>query len=303
MATAILAEIIQRLQGTVTFDDPSVAVISQSPPSQLGKIWFQINSRGIVTNIKFFNSSTGAWEDVVSTDPEEDPICLAGGNNAITKDADGCIFVDGDRFLERSASSLNLIQFDSEGRLIVDVSYVKDIAVSIDEEFACNVLYKNPATKDLRVKRGAGTFLDLQNPSGGLIQGYVLGENSPSASIQTTDLEATFPSFWDADCPPTHIQVCGVIAIGVGDGYSGGTWAAPAADIRAGYYQSRIALSLDSDNQEGATINTAIVALDPADPKTFSWLVNGRGTVSWADPANQLALYLQAFVWGGDPLT
>lgn len=300
VATAILAEIIERLQGTVTFDDPSVAIISRSQPTQLNKIWFQINSLGVVTNIKFFNTSTGKWEDVVSTGEESNEVCLAAGNNAITKVGD-CIFVDNSKFLERSTSSNNLLQFDDDGKLIVDISVVKDIAVSIDEEYACNILHKNSATKELRVKRGAGAFLHLGNPSGGLVEGYLIEEDAPDPATQTTDLEAVLPSFWDADCPPTHVQVTGVIAIGVGDAFSGGTWAVPAAVIEAGFDNTRIAFSLDSDNQEGATINTAIVRLNPNDPKTFAWKTDGRGTVAWGDPANKLALYLQAFIWGGPP--
>lgn len=296
IATAIIAEIIERLQGTVTFDDPSVAVISQSQPSQLNKIWFQTNSQGQVTNIKFYNPNTGKWEEVLSTTDEA--ICLADGS-ALSL-VDGCLYLDPDRFLERSESSNNLIQFDSSGKIIVDIDVVRQLALRPDSEYDCNVLTKNEDTGTLRVKRGAGAYQSLGNPGAQRISGYSLMRNAPDPAEQTLDLEATFPNEWDSDCPPTHIQVTGVIAIGTGDGVSTGTWSSPACEIKAGHYRSLVAIAIDSDSTEGTCMNTMIVELDPADPKTFPYSVIANGSVDWVgDDDNEIGLYLQGFLWSG----
>lgn len=296
VSDTVLAELIERLQGTVEFANPANAIVSVSPPTDLTKIWFEQNSTGVVTNIKYYNSLTGQWEDVVSTSPENSQECLAIEDNAIERDADECLKVSLELFLKNSTASDNLIDLDSEGALYLKESVLKDVAATLDDQNPCNVLQKNATTSALSVNKGAG-FLQDVGVAGSVVQGHVISENSPTASPQTLDL-TTVPNInWDADCPPTHALVMGVVVIGVGTGFSSGSWAAPAVAVAAGVDNTRVALAIDADSQEGSTIAQMIVRLDPVNPETFTYHVNEQTSVNWTNTKNHVALYLQGLLW------
>lgn len=292
----IVNELIERLQGVTEFENPSQVVVSASPPSDFSKIWFQQSSTGLVTNIKYYNTLTGQWTDVVSTAPDSNRETICPDNNAIIRQNNGCLQVEADKILANSTASDNLIDFDAEGALYLKESILKDVASELDTTNNCNVLQKNTDSAALSVNKGAGFMQDV-GIAGAVIQGHVAVENTASGSVQTLDL-STIPNInWDADCPPTHALVLGVCAIGAGTGFSGGSWAAPAAYVSAGVDSTRIAAQMDADTQEGTDMNQVIVRLDPADPKTFTFVTAENTTIDWTNTKNQLALYIQGIIW------
>lgn len=296
---AIVQELIERLQGTIDFTDPTKIVVSASPPTDLTKIWFEKDSTGVVTNINYYNSLTGQWTDVLSTSPDNNQECLTEDNNALIRNSDGCLQVPANLFLENSEASDNLIDLDSEGKLYLKESTLKDVASTLDPLNLCNVLKKS-ATAALSVDRGASWFQQV-GVAGSVVQGHVVSENSPTASPQTLDL-TTIPNInWDSDCPPTHALVMAVVCIGLGSGFSSGSWAAPAVGVFAGVDNTRVAMAIDADSQEGTTMAQMLVRLDPTNPETFTYQVSDTASVNWSNTKNHVALYLQGIAWTSTP--
>ena len=294
----ILEELIDRLQGVAEFENPANSVKSASAPSDLTKIWFQQDGTGKVVNIKYYNSLKGLWENVLSTDPESYRETLCEENNALQRQANGCLIVEADKILANSTASDNLIDFDSEGDLYLKQTTLQDIAAQVDNLNKCNVLLKDADSKKLSVSKGAG-FYQQVGPTGALIQGYIVNENSPDTSVivQTLDL-STIPNInWDTDCPPDYVQVHAAIVIKSGSGFSTGTWANPAVQIAAGVDQTRVAIAIDSDAQAGSDMNTAIVKLDPSAPETFSYMIVDLSGTTWSNAKNHIGLYIQGLVW------
>jgi len=300
----VMQEIIERLQGTISFPDPSSIVQSISAPTDTSKIWFKEDSTGKTTNIFYFDSLTGQWEDVVSTDPDNNNPTLCEDNNALTQDASGCIRMPADQILGRSTASDNVITFDSEGDLYVKEETIRDLGTLIDEGNSCNILYKDATSSALGVDRGANFYQDV-GTAGSLIFGHAVTENSPdvTAIVQELDL-TTIPNInWNSACPPTHIQVHAIITIGIGSTWSSGTWAAPAVVIKAGFDMTRISSQIDSDVTEGTDANTAIVRLNPTTPEIFTYQTMDISGTSWPGMAvkNHIGLYIQGLVWTSPP--
>ncbi len=299
----VMQEIIERLQGTISFPDPSSIVQSISAPTDTSKIWFKEDSTGKTTNIFYFDSLTGQWEDVVSTDPDNNNPTLCEDNNALTQDAGGCIRMPADQILGRSTASDNVITFDSEGDLYVKEETIRDLATLIDEGNSCNILYKDATSSALGVDRGANFFQHIGVP-GSIISGHEVIEvlaPTPDPSIQTLDL-TTIPNInWNSACPPTHVQVHAIIVIGAGSMWSSGTWAAPAAEICCGFDMTRVSSQIDSDSTEGSDANTAIVKLDPSNPELFTFRVRDIAVTDYAQAKNYMALFIQGLVWTSPP--
>jgi hypothetical protein len=279
--------------------------VSVSPPGDLTKIWFEQDGSGAVVAIKYYNSTSGQWEEVVSTDSSQNQEAICEDNNALYRTEDGCLRVDLDKFLEVSENSGQLIIFDQDGKILVSETEVKKITAAIDETNKCNVIQRN-ADGDIAVDRGANGYIQI-GPSGGIIQGEVIQENTTDPLVRTFDLTtaANIPAEVDWDnCPPTHVQVTAVISIKNGSGSSAGTWLAPTVFISCGFDQTRVAVAVDADSAEGSDTNTAIVRLNPSDPKTFTYIMDdiGAPAVNWADVKNHMGLYVQALIWGG-PIT
>ena len=298
----VMQEIIERLQGTISFPDPSSIVQSISAPTDTSKIWFKEDSTGKTTNILYFDSLTGQWEDVVSTDPDNNNPTLCEDNNALTQDAGGCIRMPADQILRRSTASDNVITFDSEGDLYVKEETIRDLGTLLDAGNSCNILYKDATSSALGVDRGANFFQDV-GTAGSVIFGHVVIENSVASGVMTLDL-TTIPSInWNSACPPTHVQVHAVISVKTGSGVSTGTWAAPIIQISCGTDMTRVASQVDSDSQEGTDSNTAIVRLDPNAPESFTYTVEDIGAplTDWTNSKNHIGLYIQGLIWSSDP--
>lgn len=280
--------------------------VSVSPPGDLTKIWFEQDGSGAVVAIKYYNSTSGQWEEVVSTDSSQNQEAICEDNNALYRTEDGCLRVDLDKFLEVSENSGQLIIFDQDGKILVSETEVKKITAAIDETNKCNVIQRN-ADGDIAVDRGANGYIHV-GATGGIIQGEVIKENDISATVRTHDLTAIagLPAEIDWDnCPPTHAQVVAVISVKApASSFSSGTWAAPGAQIQAGTDLTRVAMQVDIDATEGTDFNTAIVRLNPASPGTFQYVMDSVSAtyIDWTNTKNHIGLYVQALIWGG-PIT
>lgn len=291
-----MAEIVRRLQGVITFADPNVIARSQSQPTDTTKLWFQTNSQGLVTNIKFYNTNTGKWEDVISTAPETNRVCLTADNNALLQAADGCLQMPANLLLVNSTNSDNLIDLDPSGHIIVDSSTVRDMATTLDTSNLCNILRKNTTTNAISVDRGANYSLDVGIQTG-IINGHLVAERVVTPAPGTIDLSLIPGVVWDEACPPTHVKVVACLSLDTGISVAG-TWATPNCQIRAGLNLNRVACFVDGHDNEGTMINERTVLLDPADPKTFAYhLQEGASGFNWTLTNNYIGLFVSAFIW------
>lgn len=246
----IMEELTERLEGTVDFADPNVWVVSVANPSDTTKLWAQKNSAGQVTNLKYYNSLTGQWEDILSTAPDSNLLTVCPGIEAltITTDADGnrCISFDESLLLTVSSNSDNLLTRDETGGLIVRSDTVRDAAATLDATNWCNVLQKNSASSALSVDRGASFRKDV-GVADPFVYGLLIDEDTDHVSSQTFDLSASITDVDWVNCPPSHAEVHAAVALKQAAGGPNGTWSAPTFEIRAGTPLQRVAMAFAVD--------------------------------------------------------